>query len=490
MGLTLARGNRLGEGKRTADRFGRAFPVRRAAAAVVEAMERRCLLSTSVTTYHYDGARDGLDSTETTLTTANVNASSFGKLFSVPLDGDVFAQPLYLPNVKISGVLHNVVYVCTENDSVYAFDAATGAQLWKDSFINPASGLTPVPSADINSTGTGPETGITGTPVIDPSTGTLYVVTKTKQVTGSNATYTQELHALGVTDGAEKFAGPAVINPSFSGTGVGSVNGIISFNARTEFQRAGLALDNGVVYIGWASHADHDPTHGIMLGFNATTLQQVTSFISSPNEHLSTFWASGAAPSIAPNGDLLAATGNGEFDINSGGSDWGDTLIRFNTAGGLSVKDYFTPTNQFQLDQIDQDFGSGGLLELPPQPGPYPDEGLIGGKQGLVYLVNLDNLGQYSTSTDNVIQTLSLWGRRLHNRRLLQRGRLHWRRRPGDPAVHAFQRPAEPRGGVSDARDLQRAWEHSGHQLERRQQWDHVDAVAGPQRRTVCLQRQ
>ena len=157
----------------------------RAAALVAESLEARCLLSTTVTSYHYDGALDGLDSTETSLTPANVNAGSFGKLFSSPVDGDVFAQPLYLPNVTIPGQgAHNVVYVATENDSVYAFDANTGAQLWKDSFTN-GSGVTPIPAADNNSVATGPECGITGTPVIDSSTGTLYVVACTKETSGA-----------------------------------------------------------------------------------------------------------------------------------------------------------------------------------------------------------------------------------------------------------------------------------------------------------------
>ncbi len=397
-----------GDGARS--RTAQGGTIAQAAAAAVESLEGRRLLSTSVLTYHDNGMRTGLNATETTLTPANVSSGQFGKVFSETLDGNTFAQPLYVPNLSLGARVHNVVFVATEHDSVYAFDANTpGAPLWKTSFLNPAKNVTTIPSADINSYDTYPETGITGTPVIDATTRTLYVVAATKEVSGQTVSYVQRLHALDLLTGKEKFGGPVVIQPSVKGTGEGSVNGVVSFNARTENQRAGLALTNGKVYVTWAAHADHDPAHGWLVGYDAKTLKQAQVFNFSPSGHLDGVWQSGAAPSVDTNGDLLLTTGNGTYDGNTGGPNWGETIMRFGTAGtDLVLKDWFTPSNFDHLNQLDLDLGSGGILLLPDQAGPVPHEALVGGKAGLLYLVNRDNLGHFDPATDHVLQTIQL----------------------------------------------------------------------------------
>ena len=230
----------------------------------------------NVTTYHNNNARDGQNLNETLLTPANVNPTLFGQLFVQPVDGSVYAQPLYVSGVQIGGVAHNVVFVATEHDSVYAFDAdnnqGTNANpLWHVSFINPAAGITTVDSqVDAYCTNIAPEIGITGTPVIDLPSATLYVVSKTKE----NGTFVQRLHALDIRNGAEKFGGPVVIQASVPGKGSGSVGGSVAFDPLMENQRPGLLLQNGQVYVTWAAHCDNPPFHGWMMAYDAASLQQ------------------------------------------------------------------------------------------------------------------------------------------------------------------------------------------------------------------------
>ena len=262
----------------------------------------------NVTTYHYDVSRSGQNTQEAILTPSNVNSAQFGKLFSVTVDGYVFAQPLYLANVSIGGGTHSVLYVATAHDSVYAIDADSGVIYWQVSLI-PTGGRTVVGSTDI---GAGcndivPEIGIIGTPVIDPTTGTLYVVAKS-YVAGRGYQY---LHALNVSTAAEKFGGPVSIAGSVPGTGYNSVDGVLSFNALSQNQRAALLLENGHVVIGWGSHCDYDPWHGWIMSYSASTLTNEAAFSSTPNGSRAGIWMTG--------GGLAVKTGwGGSFSWRSG----------------------------------------------------------------------------------------------------------------------------------------------------------------------------
>lgn len=373
----------------------------------------------SVTTSSNDIARTGQNLSETILTPSNVNSAEFGKLFAHSVDGFVYAQPLYLPKVTVGGAVHNVVYVATEHDSVYAFDADANAgsnanPLWFASLLTTAhgaaSGATTVPSSLLSADIT-PEVGITGTPVIDPSTGTLYVVSKTKE----GSSFVQRLHALDVTSGAEKFGGPVVIAPSIAGTGSGSVNGKLTFDPEWENQRPGLLLLNGVVYVGFAAHGDNGPWHGWILGFSASTLEPTGAFCASPNGVGSGIWMTGVGlaaevidPVNHPFGRMFVPTGNGDFTASApykAGMDYGDSILNLDLTNGVpTVQDEFTPANQVALDGSDGDLGSGGIVILPNQTaGSYPHLLVQAGKSGEVYMLNREGLGGYHTS-DQVVQ--------------------------------------------------------------------------------------
>src|SRR5690349_8810264 len=368
--------------------------------------------ASSVTTYHNDNARTGTNAAETILTPGNVTVNQFGKLFSYAVDGDVYAQPLYLPNVTVGtkGV-HNVLYVATEYDSVYAFDAdsnsgANASPLWHTSFINPGAGITPVSSTDASCSDISPYIGITGTPVIDPSSGTLYVVANTKE----NGKFLQRLHALDVSSGAEKFGGPVVIQATVSGTGQGSSAGKVNFDPLRENQRPGLLLANGVVYISWASHCDNEPYHGWVVAYNATTLVRAGFWNSTPNGGAGGVWQSGGALAADSANHVYFATGNGDFDANTGGADFGDSILKLSPSIGGSPADYFTPYDEASLNASDGDLGSGGVVLLPTQPTGSPHQNLLvqAGKEGTIYLVNRDNMGKFNASSnDQIVQSVT-----------------------------------------------------------------------------------
>lgn len=355
-----------------------------------------------ITTCRGDNSRIGQNLNETVLTLANVNQATFGKLFFFPLDGEVFAQPLYLSHVAIAGQgFHNVVYVATEHDSVYAFDAdgTTSSPLWFTSFINPAQGITPIPGVDVGPP-ISPEVGITSTPVIDASSGTLYVVAATKE----NGAYFYRLHALDVASGAEKFGGPVVIQGSVAGSGSGSSGGQIAFQPRIQLQRGALLLSNGVVYITWGSFNDAGSFHGWVMGYDAATLQQVAIWNDTANGQDGGIWQAGAGLSADTAGNIYGVSSNGTFDGASGGVDFGDTFFRLTHSGtGLTLADYFTPFNQPALTAGNIDVGSSGLVLLPDQPGAVPHLGISAGKEGRIYLVNRDNLGHFQAGSDSQI---------------------------------------------------------------------------------------
>ena len=353
-------------------------------------------------TYHNDTLRTGQNLSETVLAPTNVNPTQFGKLFSYTLDGLPMASPLYVPNVTIPGQgSHNVVYVATEHDSVYAFDAngLSGSPLWHASFLSP--GVTTVPCSAIGCSDIPVEYGITSTPVIDPTTGTLYVVANTEE--GSN--YVQRLHALDITTGAEKFGGPAVIQAAVSGTGDGSQNNQLAFDPLFEDQRAALLLSNGVVYVAWGSHEDAPPWHGWVMGFSAGTLQLVMVYNASPNGNGAGIWQSGGGPAADASGNIYFSTGNGDFTANTGGVDYGDTVLKLSTSG--TVLDYFTPHDQANMANFNLDLASAGPVLLLDQPGNNPHVLITAGKGGTIYVINRDNMGHFQSSSDNqIIQAL------------------------------------------------------------------------------------
>jgi hypothetical protein len=365
-------------------------------------------------TFHNDTMRTGQNRNEIVLTTGNVNATQFGKLFSYPVEGLVYAQPLYVPGVNIPAQgVHNVAYVATEHDSVYAFDAdgLSSTSLWQVSFIDPAAGITTVPSDEVElqlCESIGREIGITGTPVIDPSSGTLYVLARTKEVSGDATSYVQRLHALDITSGAERPGSPVVIQASVAGSGEDSVNGFVAFDPKLQNSRVSLLLSKGVIYAGWASLCDIRPYHGWVLGYDADTLEQVTAFNTSPDSSASGVWQGGAGIAADSVGNLYFATANGGFDVPGGGREYGDTILKMSTGNGLSVADYFTPYTQQTLQNQDLDLGSGGVLLLPDQLAGPPHLLVQVDKVGTIYLVNRENMGHFnSTSNNQIVQSLS-----------------------------------------------------------------------------------
>jgi hypothetical protein len=363
------------------------------------------------TTSQHDNARTGANLAETILTLANVNTRSFGKLFAYRVDGDVYAQPLYLPRVAMPGKsVHNVVFIATEHDSVYAFDA-DGRQskpLWHVSFLGP--GVTPVPARDVSCQLITPEIGITPTPVIDPATGTLYVLARTKESRGQAARYVQRIHALAITTGAEKFGGPVEVKAAVLGRGAGSSGGRIDFDPLHELPRAALLLSGGNVYLTWGSSCDVDPYHGWLMAYDARTLAQTGVFNTSPDAEKSGIWQGDTGPAADQEGNVFLVTGNGKFSAFAPpGRDYGDTILKLAwTNRTLSVRDFFTPFNQQALDANDLDLGSGGPLLLPDQLGPHHHLLIAGGKGGGIYLIDRDHMGGYHSGDDShAVQVIS-----------------------------------------------------------------------------------
>jgi hypothetical protein len=355
-----------------------------------------------VYTHKYDNTRQGVNVSETVLTPSNVNSTTFGKLFTLNVDGYIFGQPLIVPGVTINGSSHNVVYVATEHDSVYAFDAdgTTTTPLWKVSFlVNGATTVSTSPTAsqptpDLSSATIYPEIGITSTPVIDPTTSTIYVVAETKE----NGSFFHRLHALDLTTGAEKFGGPVLIQASVAGTGTDAVNGQIAFSSIDQLQRPALTLYNGMVLIGFGSQADNPPWHGWMLAYNATTLQQTWKFNVTPNGTDGAIWMSGGGFAVDSNDGIYFISANGTFGTNQ---DYGDSFVRMNSAG--NVVDYFTPDTQSTLAADDIDLGAGGAMILPDQSGANPHLIVGAGKDTNIYLVNRDNMGKFDSQSNNQI---------------------------------------------------------------------------------------
>jgi uncharacterized repeat protein (TIGR03806 family) len=365
-----------------------------------------------VLTYHYDNTRDGANTNETILTPGNVNTNNFGKLFTYSVDGYVYAQPLIATNVTIPGKgTHDILYIATENDTVYAFDADNyvPTPYWTNSFINPSAGLVAVPGslADPNNDLL-PVIGISATPVIDPASGTIYTEARTAQITGGTTNYIHQLHALDISTGLERasFNSPALVtSTNYPGTGTpgkGDTNGAyVLWNGLREHCRPALLLANDMVYLCYASPGDKPPYYGWVFSYDAHTLAQTGVFNTTPNSGYGGIWMTGNGPAADTNGYIYLNTGNGTFDANTGGLDYGDSILKLNGTNGLQLADYFTPFNQSTLNSQDLDVSSAGLLLLPPFNG--TNLMLSGSKFGTAYLLNRDNMGHFNSANDSQI---------------------------------------------------------------------------------------
>lgn len=368
--------------------------------------------SQDVLTYHNNNARTGLNSLETTLTPSNVNFNSFGKLFTVTVDGLVDGQPLYLSAVPIEGSgTHNLLIVVTENDSVYAFDADTGAVIWHISTLE--SGETP--SDDRGCGQVEPVIGITSTPVISRpagSNGVIYTVAMSKNSSGS---YFQRLHALDATTGSELYNGPVTIAAKYPGDGDDSSGGYVMFDPAQYEERSGLLMVGNTIYLAWTSHCDIRPYTGWVMGYNATTLAQKTVMDVTPNGNEGAIWGSGAGLTADGLGNIFFLDANGVFDttLNSSGfpnsGDYGNAFIRLTTKGGLAVADYFEMDNGVQESDEDEDLGSGGAILLPAMKdasGNTWDLATGAGKDSNIYVVNRNSMGKFNANSNNNYQEL------------------------------------------------------------------------------------
>ena len=370
-------------------------------------------LAQDVLTYHNDMARTGLNPAETTLTPANVNSSSFGKLFVLSADGKVDAQPLHMSSVPIPGKgTRNVLVVASEHDSVYAVDAGDGTPFWQVSTL--MAGETP--SDDRGCGQVTPQIGVTATPVIDRSmgpNGTIYVVAMSKDASGH---YHQRLHALDITTGQEEFGGPVEVQATYPGTGDNSSGGNVIFDPGQYKERPGLLLLNGLVYTFWSSHCDFRPYTGWIISYNAGTLVRVSVLNITPNGSEASVWASGAGPAVDASGNIYFLAGNGSFDttLNAQGfpsqGDYGNAFLKLSTTNNtLAVADYFNMFNTIAESTADLDLGSGGALVLPDMAdshGVTRHLAVGAGKDHNIYLVDRDNMGKFSPRTNNIYQEL------------------------------------------------------------------------------------
>jgi hypothetical protein len=344
-----------------------------------------------VTTWHYNNARTSANTWESVLTPSNVNSASFGKLFTKPVDGFVVGHPLYLPAVNIAGQVHNVVFVATMHDSVYAFDADTAdpTPLWMSSILSysPVGAITVPATVKKNAGTTGwTEVGIISTPVIDPATGTLYLVAETYE----NGNVVHRLHALDVTTGQEVFGGPTTIAATYT------LNGITTtFTDFYQMNRPGLLLANGHIYVAFGSNCCNDYSQGWVISYNAASLQEEGAFTSEPGTILASIWQKGAGISADSNGDIYGETGEGPY---TPGTNLSMSVLKLSqNSTSLVLADWFTPYNQQYLSSKDWDLNDGVLI-LPDQPGPYPHELIAEGKEGTIYVLNRDNMGQFCST--------------------------------------------------------------------------------------------
>ena len=366
---------------------------------------------TDILTYKYDISRSGANVTESVLTTANVNAASFGLLRFLPADGKVDAQPLYLAGLTVNGGTHNVVYVATENDTVYAYDADSGASLWQVSLL----GAGEQASDSVGCSQVIPTIGITSTPVIDRAAGahgTMFVVSMS--LNAGNSTYHQRLHALDVTTGAELLNGPVDISATYPVTG-----GTTTFDPRSYEERAALLLSQGTVYTSWTSHCDDPPYSGWVIAYSEASLARTQVFNAAPNSggFGPAIWMAGGGPAADGAGNVYLLTANGAFETTLNGSgfpsgqDYGNSFLKLASSGAsLTVADYFAMSNEVAESNADEDLGSGGILLLPDltdSGGTTRHLAVGAGKDGNLYVVNRDSMGKFSAAGNNIWQQLT-----------------------------------------------------------------------------------
>ncbi len=472
LGLTTVWSGRVDASSRRSSREAR---------AVVQRGTPSNSFPTDVVTYHYNAGRLGLNSLETTLTTSNVNSSSFGKLGLYPVDGKVDAQPLYLNQLNVQGNLHNTLFVVTENDSVYAFDADTGAQLWRVSALGPGE----TPSDDHGCSQITPQIGITDTPVIDRQqgpNGAIYFVAMTKD---SSQNYHQRLHALDLTTGAELFGGPKEIQATYPGSGDGSQGGQVIFAPGQYAERAGLleyalrldVRDNYVtIYIAFTSHCDYRPYTGWLMAYDGSTLAQKSVLNLTPNGNEGAIWMAGAGLAADTAGNVYFLDANGTFDttLNSRGfpvnGDYGNSFIKVSSStiqGGLAVDDYFAMHNTVQESNADEGLGSGGTMVLPDildNSQQIHHLAVGAGKDTNIYVVNRDNMGKFNPSNDNAIYQeidgVTFRGRVGYACLLQQHRLLRLGRRPAGSVQHC-ERKVVHLSGRTNANVVRLSWNHT-----------------------------
>jgi hypothetical protein len=362
-----------------------------------------------VLTWHYDGARTGVQAFETTLKPSVVaTRGKFGKSHVYAVDGDVYAQPLYVSRITIAGAQREVLYVATQHDSVYAFDA-TGAPpepLWQVSLLG--DGETPVDSEDTESADISPEIGITGTPVIDRIAGVLYVVAKSAKDTPAGRTYTQRMHALSLATGAEMMGGPSVIAADIASTSDDAVDGRLHFEPLRHNQRSALALSNGHVWVTWAAHGDKGAYHGWVMAFDAKNVAAPPlAWTTTPDGIGGGIWMGAGGPSVDDNGDVYVSAGNGAFDDDVDSDDrrtnFASSALRLRAdASGISLVDWFTPSNQDAINGNDMDFGTAAMILLPGR------NVLAQGKNGMVFVLARDAMSHYWPQSDHVVQSFTI----------------------------------------------------------------------------------
>lgn len=360
----------------------------------------------NVLTVNYDTNRTSANLNETILKPSEIDANTFGKLWAYPVDGQIYAQPLYVSQLSVGSQTLSVVYAATMHNSLYAFDTGqppATALLWTRNF-GPS-----VPSTFYNFDDIDPEVGILSTPVIDLNGGTIYLVANTLE----NGVCIYRLHALDLGTGAEKPGSPIAIVASVPGNAPDAIGGVVYFNAADQLQRPGLLLLNGVVYIAFGSHGDMLPYHGWILGYDASSLQQVSTFNTTPNGAAGSVWQAGHGIAADDQGNLYAIAANGDYD---GASNWGESFLRLSTQNGMSVADWFTPDTWANLNQYDAEVGNAGPVFVPGT-----DLVVGGGKLGNIYLLNRNQMGHSTIGNVGAVQTFQVVNFGLFSRALWNR---------------------------------------------------------------------